>query len=244
VNLVDPDGKDDYYNEKAKYLGSDYRGTDNVRVMTQENWNRIQAEHREAIETLQTKESHQALIDAYDSKSRILDIEVAGDGFKDLWSRGNVNEAASLMIFDFDDAKLYLLSVAVTDATPIQCNIVGQHFAGNMRWIDSKNRLSLVIGGIHTHPLEHVDLGKKLEGGGIVTDLSNYKNQFKFSRDGDRAARYEGPVYTIGKDNVDFYSPKGLGFGKNNLTTRTTLENNNFNLLRYGLEVFGGKKDN
>ena len=54
IRFIDPDGTvpDDYFNEKGKYLGSDEAETDNVRIISQEDWDKNKTLNSDGIESI------------------------------------------------------------------------------------------------------------------------------------------------------------------------------------------------
>jgi RHS repeat-associated protein len=69
IRFIDPNGMnyDDYYNEFGKYLYTDNKMTDNIKIIKQKDWDKIQASNTEAISD--RTHSNASLDQALDSKS-------------------------------------------------------------------------------------------------------------------------------------------------------------------------------
>lgn len=105
-----------------------------------------------------------------------------------------------------------------------------------------------ILANVHTHPVEHIYIGKiAKDTNKPITDDYNYMNQFKkdsqgYPGDGLTAVTEKTARYTIGKFNVDFFSPYGKAAGTNNLVMTPELTYGKFNILKHALEVYGGKR--
>ena len=64
VKYIDPTGEefDDYFNNKGKYLGSDNAATDNVRIIPQENWDRLKIIDAQGKETIDHEDGFYASV--------------------------------------------------------------------------------------------------------------------------------------------------------------------------------------
>lgn len=138
-------------------------------------------------------------------------------------------ETVSYPVLDTENATLTLefgtAHNATSDSTDIEC-IAGSKY--------NRNPNKIVLGNVHPHPTEHEYLNKTDLDGNVITDQYNFNHQYSASGSdgniGNNATRI-GPIYTISRDNVDYFSPKGRSSSINNITTGTKLENNSFNLL-------------
>ena len=108
---------------------------------------------------------------------------------------------------------------------------------------------SKVLANVHTHPVEHTYLGEiSGDTGKPITDEYIYKKQFTVDRrdglagDGITAESEKTARYSIGKFNVDFFSPYKRASGTNNLAMTAELTHGKFNILKHALEVYGGKR--
>lgn len=235
VNLVDPDGKDDYINEDGVHLGTDYRNSDVIRVIKQSEWDRIHKEHYVTINIGSSKASYDKLISDYDASSRILDIEDASSKFAAMWNESlSTNpplEKLGFIVYDFENAKLSFHRAEAKNASPTS----GFHYgrAGEkLEW----NISGFIIANVHTHPTEHEYLGK-ISGitGKPITDRTNFNEQYQDANaDGNRAA-WQGANYTISKYSIDYFSPRGKDNSTNNLMKRSELEGNGTKLLRHAI---------
>ena len=94
-----------------------------------------------------------------------------------------------------------------------------------------------VLANVHTHPGEIYYLKHK------VTDAQIYAAQHSTSdSDGRTAISRKTSRYTIGRFNVDFFSPHGQAVSRNNITTVHGLSSGSFNIYKHALEVYGGKR--
>jgi RHS repeat-associated protein len=232
VNLIDPDGMDDYINEQGKKVYSDGRTTNNIRTLKNEDWERIQYSYHKEI--ADKEHSYSNLLSDLDASSKIITFENAGADFAALWKSGSVNEAAGLFVFDFNNANVYFEQIPVQNATPT--GAYQPYKAGD------KYNGGIVLGNAHTHPTEHTYLG-------TFTDSEIFNAQYRGDNaDGNRAVGNrtipgQGANYTIGKYNVDYFSPQGRSSSINNITTRSNLENNKgINLLKHAFQQYVQKQ--
>lgn len=107
---------------------------------------------------------------------------------------------------------------------------------------------SKVLANIHTHPEEHIYLSEKWPSGRPkytdkdINDAQYTRDSKGLEGDGLSAISRKTARYTIGKFNVDFFSPYGRNSGVNNLAMTPELNNGSFNILKHALEVYGGKR--
>ena len=57
VKIIDPNGEDEYFNENGLYLGSDNSESNNVRMITQSDWDRYKTSWEDDIDASPTSES-------------------------------------------------------------------------------------------------------------------------------------------------------------------------------------------
>lgn len=233
INRIDPDGRDDYFNEEGKWLYTDTRSTTNLRTLSNESWTNIQGKH--GIALADTETSNLNLIKALDANSKVITIEDAGGKFANMWSSSmsSGNETAGVVVFDFENAKITFEVLNVQNASSTGGYI--PYKAGDKY----NNSDRIVLGNVHTHPTEHTYLGKRDINGNVVTDQYNFNHQYSDpNADGNRAA-WQGANYTISKYNVDYFSPKGKASSINNFTTRRNLERDGTKLLKHSLLQYG-----
>lgn len=231
MKFIDPTGMsaDDYYNENAQYLGSDGSNTNNLRAISSKVWNEIQ---RTKGFIGMGKNTEIQL----KSNSEVISVEKAGSKFEDLWnsSLSSGLETSAQVTFNFKDAALSLEVVKVENATSTGGYVPGK--AGDQ----FQGGNAIILANIHTHPTEHTYLGKtSATTNRPITDLDNFNSQYSApNSDGNRAVSWQGANYTISKFNVDYFSPQGKTSSVNNITTRSNLNQNNFNLLKHALRQY------
>ena len=237
IRYTDPTGMyeeeedDHYFNEKGQYVYSDTRTTDNIRVISNEDWNEISANYGNEIRD--TRNSYGNLLNELDAKSRVVSEENSGSKFASIWS--SPVERIGHPVLNFEKATLTF------EVDPLDPGATALHTTIRYRAGDKHHTGGVVLGNAHTHPTEHTYLGKIEKDTGItITDSRNFNNQYVNEGDGYNAAVY-GPTYTISKYNVDYYSPLGKNHSTNNISTRSSLQSNQFKLNRNALFKYNGK---
>jgi hypothetical protein len=87
IRFIDPNGMnyDDYYNEFGKYLYTDNKITDNIKIIKQKDWDKIQAFNTEAI--LDRTHSNVSLDQALDSKSiNMEDSRLSAEAYSNIFT--------------------------------------------------------------------------------------------------------------------------------------------------------------
>ncbi len=228
IRYTDPTGmyeNDDYYfNENGQYLYSDTRTSENIRVISNKDWNNISEIYGKEIKD--NGYSYEALLSALDSKSRLVTEESSGSKFASMISSSV--ERIGYSVLNFEKATLSF-EIEPTHPEATAYSTPNKYKAG-----DRHDNGGIVLGNAHTHPMEHTYIGKNSTEG-IVTDKMNFNLQYsQNSGDGNRAST-NGPTYTISKNNVNYFSPKGINHSTNNVSSTPNLINNNFNLNRNAL---------
>ncbi|WP_156176389.1 hypothetical protein [Hymenobacter terrenus] len=94
-----------------------------------------------------------------------------------------------------------------------------------------------VLANVHTHPGEIYYLKQG------ISDSVIYRTQYPLgSSDGRTALDTKTARYTIGRYNVDFFSPIGRIASRNNIASVYSLSSGSFNIYKHALEVYGGKR--
>jgi RHS repeat-associated protein len=226
IMRVDKNGKDDYINEEGKYLGSDYAKTNNQRAITTEDYNK-------RLE-MEGKMSPEMITGYLQSKGREITFENANAEIASMWNNSvsSLKERSGLLIFDFDNAMVKFEEIAVYGATSTSASFpqkAGDRYAGG-----------IVLANLHTHIVEHTFLGKiAADTKQPITDYYNFNFQYSGSNSDGNRAKWQGANYTIGKFNVDYFSPRGKGDSKNNFMTHNGLLNNSSKLLKHALKNYG-----
>jgi len=227
---IDPDGRDDYFNRKGEYLGTDGAQTSELRLINTDVWSGIMKGVKHGMPS-------DVSIKQFQEGSKIISVENAGNKFSAMWNESaGSKETAGYIVFDPENASITFERVTVENASSNGGYIskkAGDKFGEN----------GIILGNVPTHPTEHEYIGKiAANTGQPIDDQYNFNFQYETDNsDGRRAQLWQGANYTISKYNVDYYSPLGKEASKNNLTTRTKLNNNQYNLLRHALFQYGKK---
>ncbi len=73
---------DDYYNEKGEYLYTDTRTSDDIRIISQEDFDNINSSYFN--EMADTSASYENLINALDESSNILSINITSGQLQEM----------------------------------------------------------------------------------------------------------------------------------------------------------------
>ena len=142
-------------------------------------------------------------------------------------------EHEGFMVFNYREVKVYFgidNNTANVDSRHVgSSNIVGGSF----------NSLSgtIVLASLHTHPEE--EHYRQLS----VSDQKIFGTQYEkrqnyLTQDGYVGIATRSPIYSMGMNSVDYYSPGGYRRSKNNLCSNLSLINGSFNILKHALHEY------
>jgi len=253
---VDPKGDDDYYNEKGKFLYRDTKTSNEIRIITQAQFDRIQNKHQSAM--FDTQNSHLGLLKDLDNSSRIIKNTITGDQIRALWKdskmevplklegeysdfskkfnstdRERRKEQSALIVLDVKKGELKLIreddKLSTANRSGEQ-NSITRDSKYNVNYYKSDPNL-VVIGNIHVHPFT---LGEAKQFG-IKLNLPY------FHKEGDAIYSFDFkiPVYQLqinglGKQLETREKSPGL------IGTQQDAFNGDLNIGRDALETSGG----
>ncbi len=236
IIMIDPNGADDYYNEKGKYLYTDTRTSTDIRIIKQATFSALAYKHCFAM--VDKSRSHIGLLADLSYNSEIVkvkDVE-AGNIFSDMWKKSiqkPIKEYSGYIVLDINTKELRF--EILENPTKQTANRVSDPYkAGDL--FNGQEGV-IVIAQVHTHPDELKYLAEYSDQQIFDAQYTNESHK----GDGNTATK-RGARYTIGKNNIDYHSPKGYKASKNNLTTRTKAAEGKFSVLRHSLKQYGGKK--
>jgi len=240
IRFIDPDGMaptDDYYSKRGKYLGSDGASTNNIRIISADEFNNIQNQNGGT-----TSEGATA---ALQGASKKVEVKI-GDGsqsegqyFEGLYNSGNgdgknyssYKETSTTLLLDPENAVLTVHTNASAKNGP------------QISFVDDPNTIPGVkegrlikIGDAHNHQVAD------------IFDSRNREASAQMSGDGKSASSAGVPLFTIDSQNVDAFVPRKGGMAgnyvspQNNIANTSEVFSGKFSILRAALEYFGGKK--
>lgn len=218
--MIDPNGADDYYNKKGKYLGSDGIGTA-VRLM---DIDALQDKVDFEVFMDATKEGGIDVIELRSGISRVITFKNDGHIYEKMYSdsRDGAERSASIVL-DPVNAEVYV--------TDVQKGKVSSNSAP-FRPSGTTVKGSLVLGNIHTHQQEE----NYMESTDMELFESQYRNKFS---DGENTNKSQTHIYSIGRDNINYYSPEGKEKSSNNVGSRRALDSGKLKIGKHVLEKYG-----
>jgi RHS repeat-associated protein len=241
IRFIDPDGMgvtDDYYSKKGKYLGSDGAATNDIRIISGDDFNTINTNNNGTTSEKATKELQ--------DKSKKVTVKIdggttsEGDYFKNLYKSGDgdgknyksYKEMSAMLLLDPENA---ILTVHTNSSVNNQPQISATDDDDKIPGL--KDGKLILLGDAHTHQV--ADLLEKTN-----PNIRDAKEQ----AEGDGvAAKHTGrPVFSIDSQNIDVHVPK-IGImgkyvsSKDNIAPTQNLYNGQFSILRKALEYYGGK---
>ena len=132
-------------------------------------------------------------------------------------------EKSGYIIFDRQSKRIFFepMPVASSLNEAVDPYRAGEYYRGNK-----------VLANVHTHPGEIPFLKQG------ISDASIYDAQYsQVDSDGSTAVIAKTARYTIGRFNIDFFSPDGRAASKNNVASVQALTSGNFNIYKHALEV-------
>lgn len=240
---IDPNGDDDYYNEKGQYLYTDTKTSTDMRLITQVQWDRINNNYSTQI--ADKNSSYGDLITDLETNSKVVTNNVTSDQIESMWTDshpeipigetidGNKREEQlSLIVLDVEKAEINLLKQDDPRNNEGESYTSTPLFDRENRTYTDKNLL--VIGGIHMHPNKQGDLLLGRNDGAYYNTQPNDVEQAKW---------LNAPMYVQGYNfagnglEIDLNLPSGNSVD----TYKAGEEIKNFDLGRDALETFGNK---
>jgi hypothetical protein len=234
VIYIDPNGDDDYYNEKGQYLFTDTKTSTDIRIITQINWNTINNQYSAEIADITT--SYMGLLTSLEANSKLVTLDAdEATKIKRMWFKSNPDgagatkkEHAAQFILDVDKAKLYVNEIDPTGNTRDGSSLPVPERLDGVNYVRG-DRTKVIVGVFHTHP------NKPEEGYSI--DVNNQPI------DEMKAIRRQYQSYTIDQDGIDKISATSptTSINTNNLFSKDQVFSGEKSLLRDALESSGGK---
>jgi hypothetical protein len=225
---VDPNGDDDYYNKFGKFIGSDGIGS-NLRLMDND---KIQDARTFSVALAMAQKLKIDIEAERDNVSRVITFKNEGAAFKNLYTESKDGaERGTYIVFDANKAE-------------VRTNYVskGDYGSNDITMLGSGSQFSdflTVLSTVHTHYQEELYFKKGR------SDLALFNSQYSIkgntSSDGDMARSANQLRYSIGKYNVNFYSPDKGGVMKssNNSGSRKDLESGKYEIGKESLINYG-----
>ncbi len=225
---------DDYYNEKGEYLYTDTRTSDDIRIISQEDFDNINSSYFN--EMADTSASYENLINALDESSNILSINITSGQLQEMQNCSNANSSISSGDRTEINA-LITLNISDKKNPSIELNYLGDNNGLNTYRthvadpVDSNGLYNgnLVIGSAHTHP------NKKSEGF-RTTVLGQQADQINATVNGYPVYQIYGEGSGANLNKIDRMAP-------NRSQTSSNIMNasNGKALGRDALEIYGKK---
>jgi hypothetical protein len=242
IIFIDPNGDDDYYNEKGEYLFTDKKTSNDIRVMSQKHYEELNNNFSNEIAKGQF--SNIGLMATLEVQSRKVNIKIDGNELLELWNDshseididktddlGNIRcEKVKLIVLDFENAEIKLVTPDnLNSDTHESINYDTYGPTEKERYSDKSYKLR-VIGNIHTHPNKEKETNNK----------TYFQSPFENSQDQETASFRNMPTYYINRNEVDYVAPK-IEDCVDNYQTRENTFSGKFNIGKDALEKTGGK---
>lgn len=252
IIMIDPRGDDDYYNERGEYLYTDTKNSNDIKLITQEQFNKIVADHGRAL--YDRESSSLELIKDLEQNSREITVNIKGQQFKDMLKDSRLDrpvkdrkEQLSLIVLDVEKAEIRLERQGDSkndEDTSYSQNAIKSAKDGKVIWIGpvegeeywKRNENIVIIGQVHTHPVEYGEL--KTEGV-IPIPSRQWQPDDKNASDDWGAVFFQ--LYPESVNQVDAVIPNSKGGSIDNITTTKAIKNNQFDIGRKALEITGNK---
>lgn len=171
-----------------------------------------------------TKQGGVDVVELRSGISRVITFKNDGQIYKKMYSdsRDGAERSASIVL-DPVSAEVYV--------TDVQKGKIGSNSAP-FRPSGTRVKGSLVLGNIHTHQQEENYMGH--------TDMKLFESQYAEDySDGKHAENSQTHIYSIGRDNINYYSPEGKKKSSNNVGSRKALESGKLKIGQHALEKHG-----
>lgn len=254
IVMIDPRGDDDYYNERGVYLYSDTRNSNDIRLITQKQFNAIHQNYSSQI--ADKNSSYRDLIEKLDTESRVITIKVNADQFKSMIEDSNLKsndfsstgenrrmEQAGLLVLDVDKAEIRLErqdDSKNTYDTSFLYDGMKSPKDNKSIWQPTDKPFGVesvvVIGTVHTHALN-------FQGEFGTSTFVNFHDRGG-NDDGQGASDWNVPFFQIYPERInqiDVVMPGAQINNIDNIDTTKNLFNGLFNLAKKALELNGGK---
>ncbi len=170
------------------------------------------------------------IVEARDGVSRLITFHNEGFRFKNMMKAAETDhrERGGFLYLDTKKAEVGLSGILKGTGNMEMSlpNRTGGHFG--------KDGEKLILGTIHTHQAES-EYRKKGFSDKELFD-SQYRNP---DSDGQMAKSAKDNRYTIGTENVNYYSPDGKTHSSNNAGSRQDLESGKYNIGKEALQNYG-----
>ncbi|MDP2176232.1 MAG: hypothetical protein Q8K70_10030 [Bacteroidota bacterium] len=242
---IDPNGDDDYYNEHGKYLYTDTKTSNDIRIISQDNFDRINLLHNLVLNDKTT--SNLEVISKLDEFSKVAIIDIPSEQLDNLWNesfimteegRRKVEQNIMIVLDLSNEEKPKIVAIQ----TPDENN--GPDYS-RFKYHESPSGLktyngSPLLGSAHTHP--NAGLGWAVN----VAGNSGCEN---LSCDGGVALNVNFPIFNLYGPSLHPDSPTPKIDMHHPIDKNKSIENlgsyNDGNKLgRTALEVNGGTPKN
>ncbi|MFZ1633827.1 MAG: hypothetical protein WAT43_08120 [Chitinophagales bacterium] len=250
IIMIDPYGDDDYYNEFGQYLYTDTKTSNDIRLITQEQWDLINANYSSQIKDAST--SYLDLIIELENNSRLVTINFTGEDLLRLWQdshpelpigeyepSGNYrHEEAALIVFDTEKAEIRLERQKNYPQAPntykSSSNAITSFIKdGRKIPISNGDKNNIVIGQVHTHPNKDGDNGMTF----YRAPYDGTQMRSGESADLNLASEFNIPVYQIDESNIDRQTGYPYQGTKDNICTFDEAVGDCFDISRDALKV-------
>jgi len=253
---IDPKGDDDYYNERGQYLYSDTRTSDNIRIITQANFEKIVYSHFNEI--FDYSKTHLGLLRDLTTNSKVVKNKVTGSDYKNLLTKSNLDkpvydiihdkgtrdsgeyrkEQSALIVLDVKSAEIRM--IVMNDENNNETTSLFQNVSPLERNSDvmiyNDNPNFIIIGTIHTHPINK--LGEK--GFGYSSDKPSFHTQ---DQDTFLAWGAKVPFVQLYPEGINQVDVLKKGPDLDNFTTTKKVLKNGEAFTKQILEINGGKQN-
>lgn len=213
---------DNYYNKKGKYLGSDGIGT-TVRLM---DIDVLQDELSFNTFMKASKAGDVDVVKLREGISRKITFKNEGQKYQNMYNDSKDDaERSTVIILDVENAEIRTLGLEI-----------GEVGGNSSKTYHTGTRFGnrVVLGNVHTHQQEE----KWMKEG--ASDYALFESQYETPQsDGQTAEKYKDNIYSIGRDNINYYSPDGKGHSSNNVGSRKNLESGKLNIGKHALQKYG-----
>ena len=238
IIFIDPNGDDDYYNEFGIYLYTDTKLSNDIRIISQENFDRINLLYYVKLNDKTTTYGDVILL--LEENSKVATIDIQGEQLNNLWKEsfpaGSLRkEQNAVLVIDLKTDINHPRIIAIK--TPDENNTRSQS-TFNTQIIKGHDYYQgmVVIGSIHTHPNSEnsghaMTLAENMDGDGSVA-ITNVKPIFNLYGSPENIPKY----ISTKKPRIDMFHPTDKSKGIENLCP----SNDGKTLGKTALEVNGG----